>query len=70
MIKMIGRFFQRRREERIRALHHWDQKQQWLRYLRRRGIIMPLPRPDERNSQLLDRRILGDMPSILKRQAW
>lgn len=59
MSNFIGRFLQRRREERIRAVAKWNKHQEWLQYMRRKGVIMPQPRPDERSSQELDARILG-----------
>lgn len=56
--KLIGGFFQRRRDERIRASHKWNKRQESLAYLRRRGIIMPQPRPDDRSVMGLHKRIV------------
>ena len=59
MIKWIGRILQERREERIRASVKWNKHQEWLQYMRRKGVIMPQARPDDRDGMALHRRILS-----------
>lgn len=59
MIRMIGRWFQERREARIRAIAKWNKHQEWLQYMRRKGVIMPLPRPDERDLTAMHNRLIG-----------
>ncbi len=56
--KLIGAFFQARREERIKAAHAWNKRQEQRDYLRRKGYILPQARPDHRDVLDMHKRIV------------
>ena len=58
-MKIFGRWLQARREERIRAVTKWNKHQEWLAYMHRKGVIMPKPRPDERDLTAMHNRLIG-----------